>query len=259
VRTLHWPVHFIRCSHPTSAVRLCEDDRLVSSARNRLFRTGSFDVFAVRLFHRFDGFEQILRIELSEHLLSRSHQERLANWTRRMLSSVPSQLTADVSVPLRDKHAEQINELTQRLIHDVQTLDNELTRVRHESTLQYGVLHANIDGLSTMKRSIDETTNALDRLRSQQEMIAGDFASAKANADRLGLVSHDGTFIWKITDVQAIIGLLFASLGQLSSSRRLRSDTQISGRARLSTRNSDTARALSKATHRTRRCHQQIE
>lgn len=60
--------------------------------------------------------------------------------------------------------------------------------------------------LSKVKKSIEEQTVVIDGMKINQNSCEQDIASIKQQLDNMKLSPHDGTLIWKITNVKEKLG-----------------------------------------------------
>ncbi|CAF1258259.1 unnamed protein product [Rotaria sordida] len=158
--------------------------------------------------------EMILRINLSQHYLSEQHQNILMYFVHHLKSivsqvmcnqlQIPSQTTIDhrqitdnMTIPLQE-----IDDTVNVLSDGIETLDSDIQRVNTESIHHKNTLDSLIPQLSTLKISIEEENKVLDSIKINQEVLQQDVESMGQKLNDMKMSSYDGTFVWKINDVQ---------------------------------------------------------
>jgi prefoldin subunit 5 len=107
---------------------------------------------------------------------------------------------------LTANHLEEINETVNILSNGIEMLDDDLKRLDMESNQCQNVLQPITNQFPILKKSIDEQNDFVDSIKPNQENVERDISFMKQKLDEIKSVSYDGTYIWKITNVQEKIG-----------------------------------------------------
>jgi uncharacterized coiled-coil DUF342 family protein len=101
---------------------------------------------------------------------------------------------------------QEINETISVLSNGVEALSEDIKRLGIESVQCQNELKRILQNLPTLKKSIDEDNAFVDSMKPNQENVERDILSMKQQFDEMRSMSFDGTYIWKITNVQEKMG-----------------------------------------------------
>jgi chromosome segregation ATPase len=123
-------------------------------------------------------------------------------------SKISSQIITDLphTTEIATTQLQEVYEVVNILSGGVESLNDDLQRLNTESVCQQTVLEPLVKDLSTLKLSIQEQNTFLDSVKINQEVLQQDLASMEQKINDMKESSYDGTFIWKITDVQEKMG-----------------------------------------------------
>jgi len=107
---------------------------------------------------------------------------------------------------LTANHLEEINETVNILSNGIETLDDDIRRLDIESGQCQNVLQPITNQFPILKKSIDEQNAFVDSMKPNQDNVERDISFMKQKLDEIKSVSYDGTYIWKITNVQEKMG-----------------------------------------------------
>jgi len=107
---------------------------------------------------------------------------------------------------LTANHLEEINETVNILSNGIEALDDDIKRLEMESGQCQNGLQPITNQFPILKKSIDEQNAFVDIMKPNQENVERDISFMKQKIDEIKSVSYDGTYIWKITNVQEKIG-----------------------------------------------------
>jgi hypothetical protein len=88
----------------------------------------------------------------------------------------------------------------------VKILGSDLQRLRIESDHAGNVLQPIVQELPKIKKSIDEQNTLVDGMKTNQENCTKAVLSMEQQLEDMKSSTYDGTYIWKITNVQEKIG-----------------------------------------------------
>ncbi|CAF4269582.1 unnamed protein product, partial [Rotaria sordida] len=82
----------------------------------------------------------------------------------------------------------------------IETLNSDQQRLSNESLQTQITLPTLTEELSRVKLSIEESNDFLEGVKHNQDILKQDLASLQEKISDLQHVSHDGTFVWRITN-----------------------------------------------------------
>jgi chromosome segregation ATPase len=88
----------------------------------------------------------------------------------------------------------------------IRQLNEDLQRLSTESIHYQNTLDPLKQDISTLKTSIQEQNTFLDGIKINQDILQQDLASFGQKMTDIKASSFDGTFIWKISNIQEKIG-----------------------------------------------------
>jgi chromosome segregation ATPase len=101
---------------------------------------------------------------------------------------------------------EEIYETVNILADGIAILNEDLQRLSTESIHYQNTLDPLKQDISTLKTSIQEQNTFLDGIKINQDILQQDLASFGQKMTDIKASSFDGTFIWKISNIQEKIG-----------------------------------------------------
>ncbi len=123
-------------------------------------------------------------------------------------SAMSSQMIIDS--PQTTEHVttqlEEIYETVNILADGIAILNEDLQRLSTESIHYQNTLDPLKQDISTLKTSIQEQNTFLDGIKINQDILQQDLASFGQKMTDIKASSFDGTFIWKISNIQEKIG-----------------------------------------------------
>jgi chromosome segregation ATPase len=114
------------------------------------------------------------------------------------------QTTEDATIQLQE-----IYETVNILAGAVEALNDDLQRLHSESISHQYARDPLTQDFSILKLSIQEHSTFLDGVKIDQEILQQDLVSMEQKVNDMKTSSYDGTFIWKIMNVQEKIGQQF--------------------------------------------------
>jgi hypothetical protein len=114
------------------------------------------------------------------------------------------QTTEDATIQLQE-----IYETVNILSGGVEALNDDLQRLHSESISHQHALDPLTQDFSILKISIQEQSAFLDGVKINQEILQQDLVSMEQKVNDMKTNSYDGTFIWKINNMQEKIGQQF--------------------------------------------------
>ncbi|CAF3498906.1 unnamed protein product [Rotaria sp. Silwood1] len=156
----------------------------------------------------------ILRINLTQHYLSEQHQNVLTNIARNLKSifsnvmynhlQISSQTTIDHRQMIDNAtvQLQETDETMNILLDGVGALNDDMKRLSNESLYHKNALDSLAPGFSTLKLSIQEQNQCLDGIKINQDIMQQDVGSIEKKLNDMKKSSYDGTYMWKICDVQ---------------------------------------------------------
>ncbi|CAF0929203.1 unnamed protein product [Adineta steineri] len=139
------------------------------------------------LLKHFGCSEQITRDTKEAHYLTQQHQHPLFNATN-LIKSPLNRTQIDI-----DRSQTTTTATNPAIVHLHQHVNNEPLRVQFETL---------IENIPQLKQSTEDSHRFLAGFKLNQDIFSQDASSLKEKIDDLQNVSHDGTFIWKITNVR---------------------------------------------------------
>lgn len=88
----------------------------------------------------------------------------------------------------------------------IEVLNEDLKRIGNEYVQCQNKLLPVLQKLPMIKKSIDEENTFVDSMKPNQENIERDILSTTQKFNEIKTVSYDGTYIWKISNVQERMG-----------------------------------------------------
>jgi len=119
---------------------------------------------------------------------------------------LPSKVTTAASTTLvtDEDSAEQehIKETINILTGGIETLNDDIQQLSNESLQQSQLIETTEQNLAVLKLSCEESHANINALNINMTLLQQDCSSLKQKVEERQLVSYDGTFIWKITNVE---------------------------------------------------------
>ncbi|CAF1099435.1 unnamed protein product [Rotaria sp. Silwood1] len=200
--------------HPNPICDYCGEK---FSSINDLDRHKQYDCEKITVYcslKKFGCEEMILRINLRQHYLSEHHQKTLINIVRHLISTLPnitykqseisSQMIIDLPHTTENNtiQLQEFDEMINLLSGGIETLSDDIQRLFTESIRHKNVLDPLAQDIPILKISIQEQNAFLDGMKINQQVLQQDLASMEQKLNAMKASSYDGTFIWKITNVQ---------------------------------------------------------
>jgi hypothetical protein len=141
--------------------------------------------------------------------MSGKHQSILLS----MLLERSSEMDVDpphttISTPTTTTSADDLNENIGLLLSGIQVLNDD-TEEHHVKILHaQDSLQSLSEDLSKVKISVEESNMSIKGCEPNQQILLQDFTSLKEDAENQKTTSYDGTFVWRITDVQKKMSML---------------------------------------------------
>ncbi len=153
-----------------------------------------------------------MRVNLNEHYRSKQHQNVLMNIVLQ-LKSVNRSTNASKMIIDSDHTTEtatiQLQEIdqTMNILSDgVATLKEDQQRLSTEAIAYQQTLDTITKNLPKLKTSTQEQNAFLDEIKRNQDIIPQEVETMKQKINDIITRSYDGTFLWKITNVQDKLG-----------------------------------------------------
>ncbi len=153
-----------------------------------------------------------MRVNLNEHYRSKQHQNVLMNIILQ-LKSVNRSTNASEMIIDSDHTTEnatiQLQEIdqTMNILSDgVATLKEDQQRLSTEAIAYQQTLDTITKNLPKLKTSTQEQNAFLDEIKRNQDIIPQEVETMKQKINDIKTRSYDGTFLWKITNVQDKLG-----------------------------------------------------
>ncbi|CAF5096822.1 unnamed protein product, partial [Rotaria sp. Silwood1] len=157
----------------------------------------------------------ILRCELANHYQSKQHQDSIVNVIQQMkLQLRNAQMTSnqmDTDSPrtttmIDDNFAinqlEELRETISILANGSETLNEDIKRLSTESVEYENNLQHLVENVSNMKLAVEEE-HVFDEANTRNlEVLNQSLMSSQEKIDDMQYISYDGTFVWKITNIQ---------------------------------------------------------
>ena len=103
---------------------------------------------------------------------------------------------------------EQISETIDVISNGVQALSFDVKHLEDTSTEQTKEFTSQDQQIQTIQKACEESNVNLQAIDINQRLIQQNFLSLKDQIHQHAYVSYDGTFVWKITNVQQRISIL---------------------------------------------------
>jgi chromosome segregation ATPase len=152
---------------------------------------------------------------MTEHYLTKQHQYTVLKVVQQMKSQLLS-TQMDTDLPQTTTTAGVTNPATVQLqeLYDtlnilsggIETLNDDGQRLDNESLHCQIKLRTLAQDFSQIQLAVEETKSFLEGLKPNQDILRQDSASLKEKIEDMQYVSHDGSFIWKITNVREKMG-----------------------------------------------------
>jgi hypothetical protein len=145
---------------------------------------------------------------MKEHYLTQQHQEAAMKVVRQMRSQLVD-IQMDTDLPQRTTTAattlartqfQEIYEIVNILSGGIEALNDDGQRLTSESLQIQIQQQALADDFSQIKISTEESSNFLEGVKQNQDILNQDLSSLKEKINDMLYVSYDGTFVWKITN-----------------------------------------------------------
>ena len=155
-----------------------------------------------------------MRGEMDEHYLTQQHQDVLIKVVHQKKSELldlqmdidpTHRLTTTTASAISDPATAGVLELyetLQILTGGIEALTDDSQRLSNTSLQNQINVQALTERLSHVKTSVEESHGFLQGVKQNQEILEQELTSLKGNIHDMEYVSYDGTFIWKITNVQ---------------------------------------------------------
>jgi hypothetical protein len=101
---------------------------------------------------------------------------------------------------------EEFDDPITTLLAGVDALSVDGQRIKNESVHYENTLQLITRDLPKVKKSIEEQDAFIDGMKINQDSCDQDILFIKQNIDNIKLSSHDGTLIWKITNIKDKMG-----------------------------------------------------
>jgi chromosome segregation ATPase len=101
---------------------------------------------------------------------------------------------------------EEIYQTVNILADGIAILNEDLQRLSTESIHYQNILDPLKQDISTLKTSSQEQNTFIDGIKINQDILQQDLASLGQKGTDIKASSFDGTFIWKISNIQEKIG-----------------------------------------------------
>jgi predicted nucleic acid-binding Zn-ribbon protein len=123
-------------------------------------------------------------------------------------SDISSQTRVDLPHTMENVtiQLKEIYEVNNILSGGVETLNDDLQRLATDSIRYQTALDPLTQDLSILKTSVQEQNTFLDGMKMNQDLLQQEIASIQEKVSDMKTRSFDGTFIWKISNVQEKIG-----------------------------------------------------
>lgn len=158
-------------------------------------------------------------MNIENHLLSESHQNVMLSMLSQTMPHLKptngnQQLTSsrmDLDLPhttvsTSSTSNNKLKETIDVLVGGIEVLTDDTQQLSTKALRAQCSLQALSDDLTNLKVAIQETNASIEGLKPNQQVLLQDFDSLKQDVEDQQSVSYDGTFIWRITNVQKKIG-----------------------------------------------------
>jgi hypothetical protein len=102
---------------------------------------------------------------------------------------------------------DRLNQTIDVLMGSIQVLNDDTQQNNSETLRDQYSLELLLEDLSKVKLAIEETNTSIEGFKPSQQLLLQDFSSLKQDVEDHQATSYDGTFIWRITDVQKKMGM----------------------------------------------------
>jgi hypothetical protein len=115
------------------------------------------------------------------------------------------QTTISTSIPSKNRLFETLDVL----LNSVQVLNDDTQKISSQNIYFQHSLQSFAEDLSKVKAAVQETNFSAETLKPNYQTFLQDFTSLKQNIEDHQFTSYDGTYVWKITDVQKKMGMWY--------------------------------------------------
>jgi hypothetical protein len=115
------------------------------------------------------------------------------------------QTTISTSIPSNNN---SLIETLGVLVDSVQVLEDDSKKLNLQNVYAQHSLQSLAEDLSKVKAAVQETNAFTESVKPNHQILLQDLNSLKQDIQDQQSTSYDGTYLWKITDVQKKIGML---------------------------------------------------
>ncbi|CAF2892518.1 unnamed protein product [Rotaria sp. Silwood2] len=164
---------------------------------------------------------EFLRTNIREHFLSQQHQHVLLEFLTEKIqhltnnkddeSIVPYSTTKSTDRELDESshvNLQQLFETMDIVISGLNVLNDDTQRLTSESFQYQRSIQSLSEDVFRLNTAIKETHSSINDHINSQQIIEEGLTSLQQQLDDQKNISHNGTLIWKITNIQQKIGLL---------------------------------------------------
>lgn len=157
-----------------------------------------------------------------EHLLTVKHQSVMLNVLSQTINNgrntrndeqlETSQMNFDLpqtTMSNSNSSNDTLNETINVLFGSIESLNNDIQQHSSQNIRTQYALHSLSGDFGKIKKSIQEINNSSEGTETNHHILRQDFTSLQQYVEDQQGISYDGTLIWRITDVQKKIGMLF--------------------------------------------------
>ncbi|CAF1072303.1 unnamed protein product [Rotaria sordida] len=145
---------------------------------------------------------------MKDHYLTEQHQHAITKVVHQILSQLNdrqidsdlSRITSAGDCNPATAQLQELYEMLNILSGGIETLNSDQQRLSNESLQTQITLPTLTEELSRVKLSIEESNDFLEGVKHNQDILKQDLASLQEKISDLQHVSHDGTFVWRITN-----------------------------------------------------------
>ncbi|CAF1060189.1 unnamed protein product [Rotaria sordida] len=151
--------------------------------------------------------EQFLRMNTQDHLRSEKHQRILLQYIlEKTTPSVISSRTMTTNNGEYDTtsmgNLQELHETINIMLDGIKALTDDLQQLGSESLHHHTSLRSMSEDISKLKIAVEETHSLIDAHQTNQQIFQRSLASFQQELEEQKNISTDGTFLWKITNVQ---------------------------------------------------------
>lgn len=163
---------------------------------------------------------------MSEHFRSLEHQSALMAFVHRLSFAVPidsretesgmdvdtlPHVTTVKSTSLSEttvEHLQEVSETVDVLAFGMDALSGDAQRLSQHSAEIITQVDGLDRGLTALKSSVEEQSACIHGLQPTQEILSQDITSMRQSIEDTRQVSHDGTLMWKISNLPEKLGTI---------------------------------------------------